>query len=28
MGTLNLLSEFGVGQPIFTKSHKDLIIHP
>ena len=25
MGTLNLLSEFLDGQPLFVKSHKDLI---
>ena len=26
MGTLNLLSELLVGQPLFAKSHTDLII--
>jgi hypothetical protein len=25
MGTLNLLSEFLVGQPLFAKIYKDLI---
>jgi|GEM_PF-6433413 len=25
MGTLNLWSEFSIGQPLFAKSHKDLM---